>query len=139
MTYLDALQTTLAGEHAALFVVGYLGAQTSESGSPGLYTALRESYAGHRERRDRVEELVRAAGGEPVTAAASYELPEIEPADPRTVAAAALEVERACGATYGYLVANAVGDPRAWAVEAVLDSALRELELGGKPRSFPGR
>lgn len=139
MTYRDALQTTLAGEHAALFVVGYLGAQTSESGNPGLSAALRDSYASHRERRDRLEDLVRDAGDEPVAAGASYDLPAVRPDDPRTIAAAALAVERACGATYGYLVANAVGAQRTWAVEAVLDSALREIALGGRPRTFPGR
>jgi hypothetical protein len=139
VTYVDALQTTLAGEHAALFVVGFLGAQTSQSGSPQLYATLRDSYDGHRERRDLLEHRVRAEGAEPVAAAASYELPDVRPDDPRTVAAAGLAVERACGATYGFLVANATGTARAWAIDAVLDSARRELAVGGRPRTFPGR
>ncbi|MFB9313789.1 ferritin-like domain-containing protein [Nocardioides plantarum] len=139
MTYLDALQTTLAGEHAALFVVGYLGAQTSQSRSPQLYATLRESYDGHRDRRDRLEDLVREAGGEPVAAGASYELPQVRSEDPTTIAAAGLAVERACGATYGFLVANATGHGRRWAVAAVVDSGLREIDLGGRPRTFPGR
>lgn len=139
MTYLDALQATLAAEHAAIFVVGYVGAQTSASGSPDLYAALRDSYATHRDRRDQLEGLVRDAGGKPVPAAASYDLPVVRPDDAGSLAAAALDVERACGATYGYLVANATGEQRAWAVGAVLDSAVRELALGGAPRDFPGR
>lgn len=139
MTYLDALQTTLAGEHAAVFVVGYLGAQTSESAQPALYAAFRESYDVHRARRDLVVGLVREAGAEPVAAAASYDLPAVSGADPAGLAAAGLDLEQACGATYGYLVANATGERRAWAVDAVLDSALRELVLGGAPRAFPGR
>lgn len=139
MTYLDALQTTLAGEHAALFVVGYLGAQTSESASPALYTTLRDSYSEHRERRDRLEELVRAAGREPVAAAVSYDLPVVRPGDTASVVAAALDVERACGVTYGFLVANAPGEGRGWVIEALLGSALREVALGGRPRDFPGR
>ena len=139
MTYLDALQTTLAGEHAALFVVGFLGAQTSQSRSPQLYATLRESYAAHRDRRDLLEDRVREAGAEPVAAAASYDLPPVRAEDPTTIAAAGLAVERSCGATYGYLVANATGGARRWAVAAVLDSALREIDLGGRPRTFPGR
>jgi hypothetical protein len=139
MTYLEALQTSLAGEHAALFVVGFLGAQTSESSSPQLYATLRDSYSAHRERRDLLEDRVRAEGAEPVAAAASYDLPDVRPDDPTTVAAAALAVERACGATYGFLVANATGTERGWAIDAVLDSATRELGLGGRPRTFPGR
>ena len=139
MTYLDALQTTLAGEHAALFVVGYLGAQTSQSGSPQLYAALRESYDAHRTRRDDLVGMVGAQGAEPVAAAASYDLPRVRIDDPGSLAQAGLAVERACGATYGFLVASATGDARGWAVDAVLDSALRELALGGGPRDFPGR
>ncbi|MDO9455391.1 ferritin-like domain-containing protein [Nocardioides sp.] len=139
MTYLDALQATLAGEHAAMFVVGYLGGQTSQSGSPDLYDALRDSYTTHRGRRDLLVDLVRGAGGDPVAAAASYDLPAVRPDDPASIAAAALAVEQACGATYGYLVASATGDQRGWAIDAVLDSALRELALGGGPRAFPGR
>jgi hypothetical protein len=139
VSYLDALQVTLAGEHAAIFVVGYLGAQTSQSATPELYAALRGSYETHRDRRDQLEGLVGDAGAEPVAAAASYDLPTLDADDPEALAAAGLAVERACGATYGYLVANATGGQRRWAVDAVLDSALRELALGGRPRDFPGR
>ncbi|MCW2815459.1 MAG: hypothetical protein JWN84_2914 [Nocardioides sp.] len=139
MSTLDALQASLAAEHAALYVVGYLGAQTSESASPELYAALRDSYATHRERRDQLVGLVREAGARPVPAAASYDLPRVRLDDPASLAAAAVAVEQACGATYGFLVASATGEQRGWAVDAVLDSALRELTLGGAPRAFPGR
>lgn len=139
MSTLDALQASLAAEHAALYVVGYLGAQTSESGSPELYAALRDSYATHRERRDQLVGLVRSAGARPAPAAVSYDLPGVRLDDPASLAAAAVAVEQACGATYGFLVASATGEQRGWAVDAVLDSALRELALGGAPRAFPGR
>lgn len=139
MSAVDALQASLAGEHAALFVVGYLGAQTSQSGTPELYDALRESYDTHRDRRDELVAMVRDAGAEPVAAAPSYDLPEVRLDDPGAIAAAALAVERACGATYGFAVASTTGAQRGWAVEALLDSATRELGLGGRPRDFPGR
>jgi hypothetical protein len=139
VTRLDALQATLGGEHAAVFVIGYLGAQTSQSANPQLYAAFREAYAVHRARRDEVVGLVRAAGGDPVAAEPSYDLPPAEPGDAGSLAAAGLAVERACGVTYGYLVASSASEDRAWAVDAVLDSALRELTFGGPPRDFPAR
>jgi hypothetical protein len=139
VTYLDALQTTLAAEHAALFVGGYLGAQTSASADPTLYEALRTSYDVHRARRDELTRFVLAEGDEPVAAAASYDLPGVVTGDSAAIRGEALRVERACGTTYGYLVASTPGEQRSWAVGALLDSARRELALGGSPRPSPGR
>lgn len=138
MTYLDGLQAALAGEHAAVFVVGYLGAQTSSSAQPVLVADLRDAYDAHRSRRDALESAVIDAGGTPVAAAASYDLADVA-GDPARITARALEVERACGATYGYLVANSAGDERRRAVDAMLDCAVRELTFGGEPRTYPGR
>ncbi|WP_167736666.1 DUF4439 domain-containing protein [Nocardioides sp. 1609] len=139
MTYLDALQTTLAAEHATLFVGGYLGAQTSASADPTLYEALRTSYDVHRARRDELTAFVVAEGGEPVAAEASYDLPGVVTGDSAAIRAEALRVEQACGTTYGYLVANAPSEQRRWAVDVLVDSARRELALGGSPRPSPGR
>lgn len=52
MTVLDALQTTLAAEHAAVHLYGVLGAQTSASATPDLFAAVSDAYAAHRGRRD---------------------------------------------------------------------------------------
>ena len=41
MTPLDALQTTLAAEHAAVYVYGVLGARTSPAAEPSLFAAAR--------------------------------------------------------------------------------------------------
>ena len=139
MSYLEALQDALAGEHAALFVTGYLGAQTSQSATPALYETFRASYDAHRARRDDLVAMIRAAGEEPVAAAPSYELPAVRPDDAGSLSAAGLALERACGRTYGYLVASTPADRRRWAVDALLEVALRELDLGGDPRPYPGR
>lgn len=139
MSYLDALQTTLAGEHAALVVIGYLGGQTSPAADPGLREALREAREAHRDRRDELVARVTAAGGDPVAADAAYELPDLGAGGPVAVRAEALRVERACGVTYGYLVASSPSDQRRYAIDLLRDSALRELDLGGAPRAFPGR
>lgn len=144
MTYLDALQETLAAEHAAVFVFGFLGAQTSQSTAPGLSDRLRAGYDRHRERRDRLEALVREVGEVPVSGAASYDLGrELDRGDgvpdQAAVTARALRVERDCGRVYGFLVASSPSPARGTPVDFLIDSALRELDFGGVPRRYPGR
>ncbi len=75
MSYLDALQTALAAEHAAVYVCGALGAQTSQSAEPALFVAVSEAYAAHRAGRDQLVARVADLGAEPVAAEPAYELP----------------------------------------------------------------
>ncbi|HEY0644265.1 MAG TPA: DUF4439 domain-containing protein [Nocardioides sp.] len=137
MTVLDALQTTLADEHAALYTYGVLGARTSQSATPALYDALTAGYRRHRARRDQLRLLVEDAGGEPVPAAAAYEL------DGRLlrsaqVQAAALDLEVASVETLLALVAQSSGSVREWALGEVTWSASWQLELGGVAQTWPG-
>lgn len=137
MTALDALQRTLAAEHAAVWVYGALGAQTSQSATPTLFSDITAAYLVHQERRDALVGLVEDEGGEPRAAEPGYELP----ADLSTTTAVmdrALRIERAAAATYAYLVASTRADLRQWGVEALLDSAVRQLAFGGDPQSLPG-
>ena len=138
MTYLDALQSTLAAEHAALFVVGYLGAQTSESAQAELFEALTSSYAAHRSLRDELAARVRTSGNDPAAAAAAYDIVDVA-GDSGLIRQQALEVERACSAAYGFLVASSPSAERRFAVDALIETALREVALGGQPRLLPGR
>ncbi len=50
----------------------------------------------------------------------------------------ALALERSCAATYTFVVASTRDDERKWAIEALLDTAVRELSFGGKPERLPG-
>lgn len=137
MTPEAALQRALAAEHAALHVYGALGARTSASASPQLFTLVSAGYAVHRGRRDQLTGRVRDHGAEPVAAEPAYELPT--PLDtPAQVTAAALDVERACTATYAWLVGQTSGADRRWAVTALTDTAVRELAYRGSPEIFPG-
>jgi hypothetical protein len=134
---LEALQTTLAAEHAAVWMFGTLGAQTSQSRQPALYGLMTGSYAIHRARRDQLSSAVRELGVEPVAAAVAYELTN----DLSTVAevtSAALQVETDCAAVYADLVASTYGDQRRWAIRALTDAAVRELGFRGSPVNFPG-
>lgn len=137
MTTLDALQATLAAEHAAIYVYGVLGGRTSQSAAPELFAAVSSAYATHRARRDHLTGEILDLGGEPVAADAAYDVPRhLE--TPAQVSRAALALERDCATTYAYLVANTAGAPRRWAIGALNDTAVRELAFRGTPETFPG-
>lgn len=133
----DALQVALAAEHAAVFVYGALGGQTSQSANPTLYAEVTSAYNAHRDRRDELAALVTAAGAEPVAAEPGYDLPA-DLGSPAAVAARALQLEEAAASTYAYLVASTTGEARAWGVQALLDAAVRGLAFGGRPEQLPG-
>lgn len=137
MTTLDALQTTLTDEHAALWTYGVLGARTSQSATPALYDALTAAYRRHRSRRDQLRTLVEEAGGEPVAAAAAYEL-DARLVRSTEVQAAALAIEATAVATLTALVAQSSGAVREWALTEATWSATWQLELGGAPQTWPG-
>lgn len=137
MTPLEALQATLAGEHAAVYVYGVLGARTSESGEPALSAALRAAYEVHRMRRDQVIAMVRADDAEPVAAQVSYELPN--PADTtRRCRRAAAETEQRCTELYAQAVGSTARANRQWGIDAMADAAVRQLTFGADPTPFPG-
>ena len=134
-TAVDALQTTLAAEHAAVHVLGVLGGRSGDA-SP-LRSALQEAYAAHRARRDQLAAYVRDEGAEPAPAEASYGVPEgID--DVAGLLAAARDVEDACAETYAWLVAHVTGTERRWAVTALTNTAVRVLTFRGSPEIFPG-
>lgn len=137
MSSLEALQTTLAAEHGAVYVYGALGAQTSESASGPLFDAITAAYTAHRARRDQLVAEITARGADPVASAAAYELPE-KLGTERAVTTTALALERSCATTYAYLVANSRLVWRRWAIGALTESAVRELVFRGTPEMFPG-
>jgi hypothetical protein len=137
VTEVDALQTALGAEHAALYVYGALGARTSESATPVLFATVSEAYTTHRAWRDRLTGRLLDEGAQPTPAAATYELPDTPPT-PAGVARAAVAVERACAQTYAYVVANTVDEDRAWAIGALVRTAVREVAFGAAPDALPG-
>jgi hypothetical protein len=137
MTPLQALQQTLAGEHAAVYVYGVLGGRLSSTEHPELMSRVVAAYDAHVARRDHVTARLEAVGAEPAAAEVSYELPN--PA--RTAAqltAVALLTEQRCANVYAQTVGSTSRADRQWAVEALVDTAVRQLGLGGRPDEFPG-
>ena len=137
MTPLDAQQATLAGEHAAVYLFGVFGAQASQSRQPALYARLLDAFRVHRKRRDQLTVAIAGSGAEPVAAEVSYDLPASMETAPE-LNDAALQVERRIARTYGQLVENTAGAERRWALVALDDSAVRQLEFRGTPEMFPG-
>ena len=135
---LDALQGTLAGEHAAVWVYGVLGGQTSRSKDPKLYDAVSAAYRIHRGRRDHLIRGVVDQGGEPVVSEVGYQLPN-DANTPARVRAAALVTEQRCAATYADLVARTTDVLRSWAIAALTDERSASSDSGGVPRPSPSR
>lgn len=132
-----ALQDVLAGEHAAVYVLGVLGAQTSQSQQPTLYERVTAAFVVHRQRRDELIATLTGLGADPVAAEVAYRVPA-DLSSPARVEAAALRIERGCAAAYAYAVANTSGTNRAWQTTALLDAATREIGFGGTPEVLPG-
>lgn len=137
MTPLEALQATLAGEHAAVYVYGVVGGRVSASAQAELAEQVAAAYTIHRGRRDQLMAMVRAADAEPVPAEVSYELPN--PAStPAQLRRVARELEQRCAAVYADMVGSTSGANRQWALDALEDTAVRMLGLGVEPEPFPG-
>jgi hypothetical protein len=137
MTPLEALQATLAGEHAAVYVYGVLGGRTSASAEPDLASALRSAYDVHRARRDQVTAMIRARDEEPVASEVSYVLPN-DADTPGRCRRAAAEVEQRCSEVYAATVGSTARANRQWAIDALTDAAVRQLTFGADPTAFPG-
>jgi hypothetical protein len=134
---MQAMQATLAGEHAAVHVLGFLGGRVSTSADPELADRLTSAYVVHRTRRDDLTAMVRALEEEPVASEAAYRLPApAKTAD--HLAGAAREVEQRCATGYASMVASTSGRARGWAIDALQDSAVRSLGFGARPEAFPG-
>jgi Domain of unknown function (DUF4439) len=134
VTEIEALQATLAGEHAALYGVGVAGGKL-KGARFGSATTL---YELHRKRRDQLAGFLLDAGETPVAAAAAYDLPQAVTGT-TTASALVLLIERRLTAVYGDLVEAAGQDPvRTFAVQALIDCSRTQLSWGGSPAAFPG-
>ncbi len=137
MSPLAALQRTLAGEHAAVYVYGVLGARVPGDADAGLASRMSRAYITHRGRRDQLTAMVRRAGGDPVPAAVGYELAGAD-GTPSQLDAAAVVTEQRCAAVYAAGVGATAGADRQWMIAALTDAAVRLLSFGGRPSAFPG-
>lgn len=136
----DALLAALAGEHAAIYAYGAIGARLSGKAA----TEARAAEAAHRDRRDALLARLSSAELTPPPAAPAYTLPF-----PVTSKATALQLavqveERAAALWRAALPATAGADRRA-ALDALIDTAVRAARFrragGVTPVTvpFPGK
>lgn len=137
MTPVQALQRTLAGEHAASYVYATLAAQVSQSSDPQLFSALDDARTEHRAQRDRLTARISRAGASPVAAEVAYRLPNAADSLAQVRAAARITEQRVVD-LYGQLVEYTSGDDRRFAVDGLRTAALRCLVLGARPSDLPG-
>lgn len=132
---IDALQDTLAAEHAAVFGYGSLGAWLTG----GALVRAHEAHDAHRRRRDRLEQFIRRAGAQPRPAAAAYRLP-FAVSSPSRARRLAAGIEDGVADSYGWLVTTAGRgsslrtDAAGWLTEA----ALRAASWRQVSRALPG-
>jgi hypothetical protein len=136
-TPLEALQETLAAEHAAVYVYGVLGGRLSTSAFPTEWSRISAGYDAHRSRRDLVRALVADRGADPAPAAAAYAV-QLRDGSADNLLRAAREIEEGCAEVYSQLVAATSGAVRRAGIDALTDAGLRLLELGGEPTPYPG-
>lgn len=137
MTRTQALQDTLAAEHAAVFLLAAFGGALSAASSPVAHALVTTRHRVHRGRREFLVTTLRGLGETPVAAAPAYALPDdLESETAATTAAG--RAETLCTQEYATLVASTTGDLRDWAVTALADSALSTVAWGLAPDPFPG-
>lgn len=131
-----ALQDALAAEHAAVHLLGYFGGVVSAGAEPDVHLLLRSRHQWHRDLRERLVGVLRAADESPTPAAAAYALPEQTDVD--AVRSAAAEVEARCAQAYALLVASASGDVRALGLDALVETGRAMVAWGSEPQAFVG-
>ncbi|GAA1991807.1 ferritin-like domain-containing protein [Kitasatospora viridis] len=129
-----ALQAALAGEHAAVYAYGVIGARTAAG---PRREDVRACYAEHQARRDSWDRLLAGSGATPTAAAPGYRLPT-PVTDEASAIRLAAEVEQRLTAVYADLVAAADGQLRIRAATALRETALQCAHWGGTPGPLPG-
>jgi ABC-type amino acid transport substrate-binding protein len=129
-----AVQHVLAGEHAAVWAYGVLGAHLPRSRQPRVLAALDR----HRALRDALIARVRAAGAVPVAAEPAYAVPFAVTATGAPRLAAQVE-DRLAGLYVALVEASAEPDLRRLGAAAAQECAVRAVQWGAALQAFPGR
>ena len=128
----EALQTVLVLEHAAVQLYGLLGGETSQTADPARHGLVTAGFAVHRERRDDVVAALRGATPYPCRAAPVYSWPPT--GTPEQAAAAALDLERRCTGSLRPPRRRQRDGAAGLGVAALGESALAELRAGAGSR-----
>jgi hypothetical protein len=133
MTEQEALGAALAGEHAAIYGYGVVGAHLTG----GLLTQGRQAEAVHRNRRDTLLEALSAAGATPPAADPVYALP-FPVTDQASAVRLAGQIEERTGALWRAVLPAGSADQRRTALDALTDAALRAARWRRAAGQQPG-
>lgn len=132
---LDALQGTLAAEHAASYGYGIVGAHLPQGSA--AQTDAGNDWVAHLRAADQLTELIIARGATPTSAAVAYRLPF--PVNSAAAARAlAATVEDRVAQAYLGLVALTDTGLRTFGAQQVRAAALRASAWRGSTEPFPG-
>jgi hypothetical protein len=130
---IQALQTALTAEHAAIYGYGVVGAYLAGN----MQATATTDWLAHQVARDRIEAVLRSLGAQPAAAAVAYQLPvPVRNASDATALAVVLE-DRIATAYLG-LVALSNLSIRDFGAQQVQASALRAAAWRGGTVAFPG-
>lgn len=116
----SALQAALAGEHAAIYGYGVIGAHVSGND----LSMTKDAQLGHEQRRDTLTARLVAAGVSPAAANAAYQLP-FAVTDTTSARKLAVLLEERVAALWRAAVAPTAGTDRQTAVLGLTDAAVR--------------
>lgn len=128
-----ALAAALAGEHAAIYGYGVLGAHLT---GPALVQA-RQAEAAHRNRRDALLEMAWPAGASPPVAEPAYALP-FPVIDPASALRLALQIEERTAAIWRAVLPVTTGGQRRTGLDALTDAAVRAARWRRATGKNPG-
>lgn len=130
-----ALQAALAAEQAVSYGYGVVGAHLPQGSA--LQTTAGNYWLVHLRLRDRLSELIRARGAQPVSAAVAYELP-VRVQSPRQAKTLAALLEDRVAQAYLSMVALPEKGLRSFAAQQLRAAALRAEAWRGSTQAFPG-
>jgi hypothetical protein len=127
------LADALAGEHAAIYGYGVLGAHLTGS----ALDAARAAEAAHRTRRDTLFVQLTGADQPAPAAAPAYTLP-FAVTDQATAITLATQIEERTGTVWRAALPDVTGDRRGFALDALTDCALRAARWRRTAGQTPG-
>ena len=116
----ERLRDALAGEHAAIYGYGVLGAHLTGS----ALQLARDAEAAHRERRDALLVRLTSTSATPPAAQPAYDLP-FPVTDAASAMKLATELEERTGVLWRVAIPDTTGDQRKTCLDALTDCALR--------------
>lgn len=127
-----AFTEALAGEYAAIYAYGIVGAQVTAAERPAADAAI----TSHRAARDDLRAAMAELGIPAPPAEPAYATGEID--SPEAARALAVSVETALVPRYAALAAQVTGEQRGWCAAQAQQCATRAVAWGGPSQAFPG-